>query len=305
MIKEYMEVSIELNRKDSDQVLDRLSLIDSLGIEVIDSKVLLDYSKKVKDDEIFDLDIDFSDKIIVKLYFNEDENFKDNISKLEKLKDEFELKIIIGRVKNDWNREWLKHYKAIEVSEDLTVIPYWLKDDLKGQDKTTIKINPGMAFGTGSHETTKLVLREIDKYDLKGKTCLDIGCGSGILSILMSLKGASRIDAIDISEDSIDQTKMNMKLNGISNIDVRISDLFSNVGGTYSFICANLLAEIIVNLMDDVDEYLDLGGLLILSGIIDSREDIVLNKIKENGNYTIINREKENDWIMLTLERSN
>lgn len=298
MIKKYIEITIKVNREYEEELIYRLHEIEDLGIEIIDSEDVKYLIENLHDDEITSLEYIKSDEIYLKAYLNMDE--EDKIRKIKELKKDIPFTFEINTVENDWSKEWMKFYEPMEVGENIVIIPQWMDEKT---NRIKIYINPGMAFGTGSHETTQLVMEEIEKHLVKNKACLDIGCGSGILSILLSKLEASTIVACDISDDALNATKENVENNKVSNISIRKSNLFSNVEGKFDIICGNLIAEIIVDMLDEVDYYLNDGGILILSGILDEKENLVLEKIKDK--YKIINRRKNNEWVMLALEKED
>lgn len=299
MIKKYMEVIFKINRKDQEAFEYHIHEITPLGMEIIDSREISRILGNLKNDEISDLEIEDRDYVIVKTYLSFDENYERSMEEIEKLKEKFDFTMEKNEVENDWAREWMKFYKPIEVGKNILILPKWMDRD---SEKIKIYINPGMAFGTGSHETTKLVLSEIEKYDIEDKRALDIGVGSGILSILLRKLKAKSVLGVDIDEDAINSARENLSYNGVDKIELKESDLFSNVEGEFDLICANLLSEIIVRMMDEVDEYLKKDGLLILSGIIEESEYKVRDKLKEKS-FRIIDRKKDGDWIMLSCKK--
>ena len=200
-----------------------------------------------------------------------------------------------------WDEEWKKHYEPIEIGQKILVLPAWM--DEPETDRTVIRIDPGMAFGTGSHDTTILCLEEIEHIDLAGKSLLDIGCGSGILSIYAKMQGAISVEAVDIDEDALDATKRNADLNGV-NIAVYQSDLLSQVDGPYDLIVANLLAGLVIQMLENVDTYLNKGGQLILSGILVEKSPEVQAKLKEVG-FTLVEERISEEWAMLRAIRKD
>lgn len=294
MINKYIECKFDIKREFEDEFTEDLYALGISGFEVIDSEDLKKYLENKPEWELTDLEYEYKDTIQIKAYVEDDERARNKVSELELLADKYKSSISIQNIENDWSSEWKKHYEPIEIGEKLLIVPAWLDSD---SERLQIKINPGLAFGTGYHETTKLILEEIMGLDLKGKTCLDLGCGSGILSILMSKLGAKKVEACDIDEDALLATRENIDLNSIDNIDVFYSDLFSEVRGTYDFISANIIAEILVRLIDDLPRFLSKDGLILFSGIIREREKLIVEKLKDK--YEIVSRRYDGDWVMI------
>ena len=160
-------------------------------------------------------------------------------------------------------------------------------------------MDPGMAFGTGTHETTRLVIRLMQDEVIEGKRVLDVGTGSGILSICASKLGAESCNAYDIDPMAVKVARENAIADGCHNITVGVSDLLRGVdlsGGKYDFCVANIVADIIIRMLPDVRSYVKCGAPLILSGIIGERADEVRASVIENG-FTVEKEIKENDWV--------
>ena len=167
-------------------------------------------------------------------------------------------------------------------------------------------MDPGMAFGTGTHETTRLVMRIMQDELLGGERVLDVGTGSGILSICASKLGAASCNAYDIDPVAVKVARENAKDDGCDNITVGVSDLLAGVdlsGGKYNFCVANIVADIIIRMMPDISDYLEVGAPLILSGIIEPRADEVREAVRAAG-FEIVREEQENDWLAIMARLS-
>jgi ribosomal protein L11 methyltransferase len=182
----------------------------------------------------------------------------------------------------------------------VTVVPAW--EDYEAEDgEVIIKMDPGMAFGTGTHETTRLVMRLMQNDIHGGERVLDVGTGSGILSICASKLGAASCNAYDIDPMAVKVARENAEADGCTNIKVGVSDLLSGVdlsGGKYDFCVANIVADIILRMLPDIGNYIKVGAPLILSGIIDMRADDVREAVVKYG-FTIEDEAKENDWVAI------
>ncbi len=207
-----------------------------------------------------------------------------------------------GLREEDWSEGWKQYYKPVSLGK-ITIVPAWEKYEA-APDEIAIKMDPGMAFGTGTHETTRLIIREMQKLTLKGARVLDIGTGSGILSICASELGARECFAYDIDPVAVRVARDNCRTGGYDNITVDTSDLLSNIdkGEKYDVCFANIVAEIIIRMLPDLGEHLSQGAPVILSGIIAPSEGDVVRAAEMYG-YEITDRAVENDWVSLTVKK--
>ena len=211
-----------------------------------------------------------------------------------------------GVCEDDWAENWKKYYKPVPLGR-ITIVPAWDDEYMPTPDEVIVRMDPGMAFGTGTHETTRLVLRLMQDEHLESTRVLDVGTGSGILSIAASKLGAREINAYDIDPVAVRVAKENALREGCTNVTVGVSDLLAGVdlsGGKYDFCVANIVADIIVRMLPDISKYLNDGAPLILSGIIAPREAEVTDCALTYG-YTAEKRIYENDWVALMLRRNS
>ncbi|MDG0793204.1 50S ribosomal protein L11 methyltransferase [Cohnella ginsengisoli] len=214
---------------------------------------------------------------------------------------------------DDWAHAWKKYFKPLPVSERLTIKPTW-EDYTPREDELIIELDPGMAFGTGTHPTTALCLRTLEGAIKAGDTVIDVGTGSGILAIGAMKLGASRVLALDLDPVAVSSATENVKLNGLQNdIEVRLSDLLgvlrdgeaadgnpaasaSRVVPPVDLVVANILAEIILLFIADVFDVLKPGGIYIASGIYKNKEEDVEAGLLAAG-FEIVDRVRQDDWI--------
>ena len=201
----------------------------------------------------------------------------------------------------DWSNAWKKYYHPVQVGEHLVVCPSWEAYDRK-PDEVVLTLNPGMVFGTGTHDTTRLCMELLEKYITPQDTVLDVGCGSGILAITAALLGANKIIGCDIDEVAVKVAGENAALNGVQDrIAFHQGDLTSQVEGSFQIICANSVADVIIRLSEDAGRYLAKDGIFITSGIIDTREQDVLNALEQNG-FQVIERRTSGGWVALACK---
>lgn len=183
----------------------------------------------------------------------------------------------------DWNENWKKYFKAFEVGERLAVCPSWEQYDNR-ENRTVISLDPGAAFGTGTHATTSLCLEVLENNVTESTTVLDIGTGSGILAIAANLLGAKSAIGVDIDAQSVKTAVQNAEINGVSDkTEFTVGDLADKISGKYDIVCANIVADVVMRLFDNVAEYMKDDGILIVSGIIDIRADEVEKSATEHG----------------------
>ena len=202
----------------------------------------------------------------------------------------------------DWENNWKQFYKPMEIGERLLVVPEWEQAQEDGRVK--LVLNPGLTFGTGSHATTRLCLQALEQHIHGGEKVLDLGCGSGILSIAALLLGAKDAFACDIDDKCVGVAYENAALNGVGkeHYTVRAGDVLSDkrlqkeFGGDYDVIVANIVADVIIALAPQVGKLLKKGGIFLCSGIIDDRADEVREKLVEAG-WTIEETRSSEGWF--------
>ncbi len=209
-----------------------------------------------------------------------------------------------GVCDEDWAESWKKYYKPIKLGK-ITIVPAW-EDYEASEGEIILRMDPGMAFGTGTHETTRLVIELMQDRISGNERVLDMGCGSGILAICASKLGAKSCNAYDLDPDAVRVARENVEADGAKNIVCGTSDLFESVdlsNGKYDLILANIVSDIILRMLPEMDKYLAENGKIILSGIIEPRAEEIYASLKENG-YRAIEQKKENDWLAIIAERA-
>ncbi|MCA0970030.1 50S ribosomal protein L11 methyltransferase [Halobacillus litoralis] len=203
----------------------------------------------------------------------------------------------------DWATAWKKYYKPVKISEKITIIPTWEDYTPVSSDEIIIEMDPGMAFGTGTHPTTVLSIQALEQYLEKGDKVLDVGAGSGILSVASVLLGASHAYAYDLDDVAVKSTQLNAELNQVQEkVTSKHNNLLQGVEMEADLIVSNILAEIIVQFTDDAFNRVKPGGYFITCGIISGKKDMVRDRLVESG-FEIVETNKMEDWISIIAKK--
>ncbi len=211
----------------------------------------------------------------------------------------------IGVHEEDWANSWKQYYKPIKTGEKLVIVPEWETYD-PADGEIVVLMDPGMAFGTGTHETTRLCAMLLEKYVRSGDRMLDVGCGSGILAICAAKLGAGSCFACDIDPVAVRIAGENAALNQTVQVETGVSDLLAQakkVPGGYNVCCANIVADVIIRLSPDIGAFMEPDGVLIVSGIITERAEETISALEAAGWY-LIDERRENGWFAGALKRS-
>lgn len=281
-----------------------MSMVDSgLMIEDYSDFSLNGMYGELVDDAILNAD---RDSVKVSVFVPEEKNVFECRAFLEErlsvLSIAYEISLE-GLSEDDWADSWKQYYKPVPLGR-VTVVPAWERYEAK-EDEVVIRMDPGMAFGTGTHETTRLVIRLMQDEQLRGKRVLDVGTGSGILSICASKLGAESCNAYDIDPVAVKVARENVRADGCDNVTVGTSDLLRDVdlsGGRYGFCVANIVSDIIIRMMPELENYITEDASVILSGIIEPRAEEVRECVKACG-YRIVRELYENDWVGMLIAR--
>lgn len=239
-------------------------------------------------------------KGVVHVYISPEENPNEAMSFIKERLDAENIAYEIDSVicKNaDWENNWKKYFKPMPVGERLLIQPIW-KDTVDAGDRVVLNLEPGLAFGSGTHETTRLCLEAIEKHITPGCKMLDIGCGSGILSISSLLLGAGEATGVDIDKLAVKTAMENAERNGFdsSRYTLYHGNLTDKVSGKFDVIAANIVADAIIMLSKGVDEFMNDDSVYIVSGIIDIREQEVVTAL-DNYGFRIIARHEDGGWL--------
>lgn len=202
----------------------------------------------------------------------------------------------------DWSDTWKQYFHTEKPGERVVIKPTWEEYAPQG-DEVVIELDPGAAFGTGTHATTSMCIRQLEKLVKPGMTVFDVGTGSGILSIISAKLGAKNIQAVDYDDSVLKIVEENLEQNNVQEIiSVAQSDLMQNVHGKAELVIANIIADIIIRLFDQLDEHLEQGGTLLTSGIIEDRIEDVLAAAEAHG-YGVVERLENKGWACITFKR--
>lgn len=200
---------------------------------------------------------------------------------------------------DSWRDVWKKYYHPVRITRYLTIVPSWEDYQPENADEKVIRLDPGRAFGTGTHPTTRLALLALEKEIRGSESMIDVGTGSGVLSIAAKYLGAGEIDAYDIDDEAIKATKENVALNPIAkDINIGTNSLLDGISKKVNLIVANILAEIIVPLIPQAKECLNPGGKFITSGIINDKKDLIVNELTKHG-FVIDEILNQKDWYSI------
>lgn len=255
-------------------------------------------------------------KNVLKIYIDEKPDIQKIVSNLKELffatnfdmneyienENSFSYRIVENE---DWSKKWKENWKPFNITENIVICPSW-ENYNKKEDEIVIKIDPSNAFGTGTHATTSLCAKKIEEYlpgmlkinpDLK---LLDLGTGSGILAIIASILGCNDVLGVDIDESVIKTAIDNVNMNNANNVKI-CEGAAKNIIGTYDIIVANILHNIIVNELNIWQQLLKKNGIIILSGILEEKKELVINKIQELK-LNVLSIEQKNEWICICVK---
>lgn len=296
----YTEIRVRCNTAQLERVSAVMSMLDP-------HMMIKDYSDIAEGlntvyGDLIDEEILTADKSVaeVSIFVPENRSYIDLLAFLrERLAGEEPMPEItlIGVEDEDWANAWRKYYKPVNIGSRLVIVPAW-QDYTPKENEIIVRMDPGMAFGTGTHETTRLCAALLESSMPLGARVLDIGTGSGIIAICASKLGASSVDACDIDPDSVRIAAENAAENGVCNIRTFKSDLLGSVtldGGLYDFVSANIVADVLIRLAPDIGKFMKFGASAAFSGIIADRQNDVLDAMTDAG-FSVSDITSENDW---------
>jgi len=308
---QWLEVAIIVMDAGSDIMAEVLREKGAVGvsIESVQKREFTDNGRWPMGEEQYEQDP--KEYMYVKAYYNYDESTNDEIINYVKQR---VSEIVLMNIQNielgectvsykladdkDWANDWKKFFKPMHITSSVVVKPSWEQYEA-GNDEIVIEIDPGLAFGTGMHETTRMCMELTEKYVKEGMSVADVGCGTGILSILAAKYGAENIKAIDLDPICIPVAKQNAIANNVQDqIEVILGDLTDKLKEKVDIVIANIVADPVIAIISDLKKVLKPGGYFLASGIIDTRIQDVLDALKENG-LELIEIKKDKVWVAI------
>lgn len=305
----WVEIQVKTTTEFEEIVANIMYDLGVTGLAIEDPRDILEFEQLEGDwdyiePSLFDLE---SNSITIKAYFPEGEDLLD---KIELARDNIERKPLkehgksLGEVtilevyEKDWSEAWKKYFKPLKIGEKIVIKPSW-EEYKKVEDEIIVELDPGMAFGTGTHETTILCIRALEKYVRKGNVVYDIGCGSGVLSIVAAKLGAKKVIGVDLDPVCVNVSNENIVINEVSSaIEIKKGNLLDVVDGKADIIVSNIIAEVIINMVDSLKNYLFDEGIFIASGIINEKVGVVEQALIRNG-FKILEINRMEDWASI------
>lgn len=306
----WTEISVTVATADIDFAGAIVNMVVPYGIYIEDYSALEQETMEIAHIDLIEQELLDKDREhgIIHVYVNPDENPMESVAFIRERMDEagirYEIKISDCKVE-DWQNNWKQYFRPTPVGNKLLIRPLWV-DDYDPGDRKVLSIEPGLAFGTGSHPTTRLCLQSMEDYVDSDTTLLDIGCGSGILSIAALLLGARSALGVDIDELAVKTAVINAEENGFTAPRFRavVGDLSDKVSGKFNLVVANIVADVVMEFNTRVGEFLTDDGVYITGGIIENREPEVLASFAANG-FEVIRRSQDNGWLVFVLKKVN
>ena len=305
---DWTEVCIRVETARTDEAAAIANMAVPYGLYIEDYSDLEEGAREIAHIDLIDEELLTRDRShsIIHLYIDPEDNPPEAVAFLRErlaaagIQSEVEATAVR---EEDWANNWKKYFKPLPVGERLLICPSWETVE-NPEHRAVLSIDPGMAFGTGGHDTTRLVLETLERHIQPGDAFLDVGCGSGILSIAACLLGAGSALGVDIDALAVKTARENGALNGLTppRYTVMQGDLTRDVTGTYPVIAANIVADAIIALSPAIPALLAEGGVYIVSGIIDTREADVQAALADCG-FTVTERHEHGGWLCLVCRR--
>ena len=301
---EWTEIRLTVPVADAERAADIANMVVPYGLYIEDYSDLEQGARDIAYIDLIDEELLARDRnhAVIHLYISPEENPAEAVAFLRERFTASGIQHGIdtnGISEEDWASNWKQYFKPLPIGEKLLICPTW-EDSPPLNDRVVLHIDPGMAFGTGGHDTTRLVLETLERHIRGGETLLDVGCGSGILSIASLLLGARNAFGVDIDALAVKTAVENGRINGMNPPEYTIvqGDLVEKVEGRYDIIAANIVADAIIALSGDIRPFLKPDGVYIASGIIDTREQDVLDVLEKCG-FEVVERRGQGGWVAI------
>lgn len=303
----WTEILIKIDNKNLEEASAIANMAVPYGIYIEDYSDIEEQAWEIAHIDLIEQELLEKDRSssVIHLFISEEDNAAEAIEYLEELLRSAQIPYeLLSNQINDskWADGWKKFFKCTEIGEKLTIRPSWEEYE-NNNDRIVLSIDPGAAFGTGTHATTSLCLEILEKTISNDSTVLDIGCGSGILSIASVLLGAKSAIGVDIDAQSVKVAKENADINEVTDkTEYIVGDLADKISGKFNVVCANIVADVIIKLLENVGDYMTEDAVLITSGIIDVRMQDVVDAFARFGFEIVESRSKDN-WFAFVCKR--
>jgi len=305
----WLEIAVTVSSEGEEAVADLFYRLGCQGVVVEAPEMIKEYiDAGVWDYHVFD-DLELTGTCVVKGYFPEDErlagkmvSLREEVINLQRLFPEWTLETKSSLLnEQDWSDEWKRYFKPVRVGKHFLIKPTW-EDAQVRDDDVVIEIDPGMAFGTGTHATTVLCLEALEDCVTEGVEVFDIGTGSGILAVAAAKLGAL-VQAGDIDPLAVKIAKENVRLNKVQDrVRLRNGNLGEAFSGQADIVVANIIADVIIELIPELPTLMKPDGMLLASGIIENRVDDVLSQVEAAG-YRCVGRSDDSGWCLLKVRK--
>lgn len=302
---DWTEVTVTVDAAEIDRASDIAQMVVPYGIYIEDYSHLEEEAKEIAHIDLIDEELLKKDrtKAMVHVYISPEESPAEAIAFLSERYNAEGIRHTITTAnceEEDWINNWKKYFKPIPVGEKLLIRPTW-EEEYEADDRVVLNLEPGLAFGTGTHETTRLCMELLEKTIQPGMDVLDVGCGSGILSVAALLLGAHNAVGVDIDPLAVKTAIQNAERNQVQERFTGIcGDLTEKVNGRFHVVVANIVADVIVKLTEDIEQFLFPDSVYLMSGIIDTREADVLRALE--GKFEVFDRKTERGWVALAAK---
>ncbi len=303
----WTEIKIEIDAENIDLAADIAQMTVPYGIYIEDYRTLEEEAMEIAHIDLIDEDLLAKDRTkgYVHIYLEPEMNPAEAVAFLTERYTaagiQFEVETLVCK-REDWQNNWKQFFKPMPVGKKLLIRPTW-EDEYDAGDRHVLHLEPGLAFGTGSHDTTRLCLETLETYINGGESVLDLGCGSGILALSALLFGASAAEGVDIDDIAVKTAIENGATNGFTEPQYKIhcGDMTEKVTGKFDVVVANIVADVIILFCQNARQFMKDDAVFIVSGIIDTREDDVLKAFEENG-FKIEKRIESKGWLCFVLK---
>jgi ribosomal protein L11 methyltransferase len=305
----WTQIVLDVNEESAQPVCDMLYDIGIESVEIIDHHL----SKE----EIKALFIDYIEEQVlanknmqIKCYVSDEEpiqkileNIMNGLKRLNEFVPTQNITVSTAETNEEnWANNWKNYYKPFKIGKNIVVTPIWEEEKISSEGDLVIKIDPGMAFGSGTHETTSMCIKLLSQYVGPESDVIDVGCGSGILAIAASKLGAKHVVGVDLDENAVKVAKENVAHNDLkAHIDIKHGDLLQNIEMKADVVVANILANVIILLTDDIKRLIKEEGVFISSGIINDKIDDVTKKLVDSG-FEVMDVLRDGEWAAIVAK---